>query len=165
MGDNDRVDVRWREADSREVIKDLATVRAHGLAGSGFDQNAPAAGFDQQRVEVECHVIGRKKGLTQDLLKLGFRRIARIDARRATNHAVAQHCRADVPDAEAVMPALPATCDAAWALAVPEPPRFGRSMLDAPATADSMIARLLRVKAFIGLPFRIGHARLRYAGV
>ena len=34
--------------------------------------------------------------------------------------------------------------------------RLGRSMLDVLATADSMMARLLKVKAFIGLPFFIG---------
>jgi hypothetical protein len=37
-------------------------------------------------------------------------------------------------------------------------------MLDAPATADSMMARLLRVKAFIGFPFLIGHFLVAIVG-
>jgi hypothetical protein len=56
------------------------------------------------------------------------------------------------------------TEDAACALALPEPPRLGMSTLDAPATADSMMARRLRVQAFIGFPFFIGCAPLRFPG-
>lgn len=48
-------------------------------------------------------MVGRQKCLPQDLLKLGFRRVACINAGRATNHAVAQHSRADFADAEAVV--------------------------------------------------------------
>ena len=89
--DDNRVNVRRVVADRREVIEDAAAIRAHGPAGSGLDQNPPTAGFDQQCIEVERHVVGGQKCLPQDLLKLGFRRVACVDARRTTNHAVTQH--------------------------------------------------------------------------
>jgi len=48
-------------------------------------------------------VVAGKKGLPQYLMKLGLGRITCIDARRATNHAVAQDRRADLADTEAIV--------------------------------------------------------------
>jgi len=43
---DDRIDVPRTESDRREVIEDVATIRAHGLAGTSLDENPPTAGFD-----------------------------------------------------------------------------------------------------------------------
>lgn len=52
-------------------------------------------------------MVGRQKCLPQDLLKLGFRRVACIDAGRAAYHTIAQHGCADFSDAETVIASIP----------------------------------------------------------
>lgn len=108
VGDHDRVDVRGRQADRSEVPEDAPAVRPHRSACAGLDQDAPASGFDQQRVEVERHVVGGQEGLLQRRAQFHLRRIARIDARRAANEAVAQHGRADRAHTEAVVAGIAA---------------------------------------------------------
>lgn len=103
MRDHDRINVRSVKADCREVIEDAAAIWTHGLAGAGFDQNPPTTSFDQQRVEVKRHVVGRQKCLSQHVLKLGFRGITGVNAWRTTNHAVAQDRCAYLSDAEAII--------------------------------------------------------------
>ena len=101
--DDDRVDVRRAQANRPEVFEDAAAIRTHRLAGASLDKNPPSGGFDQERIEVECHVVGRKECSPQHRLQLRLGRVACIDTRRAADNAVAQDGRADVADAEAIV--------------------------------------------------------------
>ncbi len=100
--DHHDIDVARCQPDRGEVGEQAAAVRAHGLAGAGLEEDAPAARLDQERVQVQGHVIGRQEGSPQYHLQLGFRRFAGVDARRAANEPVAQHGRGDLAHPEAV---------------------------------------------------------------
>ena len=100
--DDDRVDVRRAQANRPEVFEDAAAIRTHRLARASLDQYPPAAGFDQQRVEIKRHVVRGEKCAPEHRLELRLGRIAGIDTRRAANDTVTQDRCPDVADTEAV---------------------------------------------------------------